>query len=124
MSRFLPALTHRSIALPLRKYLVNLADRPLGCCSEECSHLHLRYDTRLDRELMDITWLTHGLIEERFANSTNGFQQGLKQESKKRVRKSLKLIAFYAQVSIAVICHVPESFNFSSPSRLNLSYSA
>lgn len=47
---------------------------------------------------MDVVWLCAALINERFSTSREVEASVLKYESMTRVRKTLKLIAFYSQV--------------------------
>lgn len=95
---------HESIQR-LQQVLVNLNYPPAGCGQDGCSDLHLRFDTRLDRDVMDVTYLLHLLVGERKATIDRGDAEMrrtwalLSEESDRRVRKSLKLTAFYSQVS-------------------------
>lgn len=63
--------------------------------SSHCSDL--RFDTRLDRDVMDVTYLLHALIVERVATpDVSGLGENgdvLIIESERRVRKALKLVA-------------------------------
>ncbi|KAK4706179.1 twinfilin, partial [Phenoliferia sp. Uapishka_3] len=101
----------------VQQLLVNITYLPFGCQSDGCADLRecfegswpdlmgphlgptdLRFDTRLDRDVMDVTYLLHVLIQERVANAeTGGLGDSgdvLLIESDRRVRKSLKLVAF------------------------------
>lgn len=106
----------------IQELLVNLHQAPKGCSSDGCSDLRayhafslaiicaerygadLRFDTRLDRDLMDVTHLLHVFIEARLSEPLT-FAHDLETamirvESERRVRKSLKLIAFYSRLYI------------------------
>ncbi|KAL8293563.1 hypothetical protein RQP46_000264 [Phenoliferia psychrophenolica] len=110
--------TYRSVPEPLfvldqihaavqrvQQLLVNIAYLPSGCQSDGCADLHLRFDTRLDRDVMDVTYLLHSLIVEKAAASDiAGPEENtnvLLAESHRRVRKALKLVAFYSQLYLS-----------------------
>ncbi|KAI5481865.1 C6 transcription factor [Pseudohyphozyma bogoriensis] len=86
----------------IQQILVNISYLPSGCESDGCADLHLRFDTRLDRDLMDVTYLLHGLVLQKCSQPTSFPQSSqnsvLMNESEKRVRKCLKLVAFYSQL--------------------------
>ncbi|SCZ90713.1 BZ3500_MvSof-1268-A1-R1_Chr1-3g02176 [Microbotryum saponariae] len=86
--------------------LMGLRGLPPGCEADGCSSMHLRYVTRLDREVDDLTWLIHSLISERMQGH-HGSHDDLSVEwlleSERRVRRGLKLAAFYFELySISV----------------------
>ncbi|KAK4053184.1 hypothetical protein OIV83_001919 [Microbotryomycetes sp. JL201] len=82
----------------LQHFLVNLDKLPPGCENDGCQDLHLRFITRMSREVDNVTSLVHSLLDERRSGS-HGMPEQVDQEwyeeSEKRVRKSLKLAAFY-----------------------------
>ncbi|SCV68650.1 BQ2448_771 [Microbotryum intermedium] len=86
--------------------MMDLRRLPPGCEADGCSSMHLRYVTRLDREVDDLTWLIHSLISERMQGH-HGSHDDLSVEwlleSERRVRRGLKLAAFYFELySISV----------------------
>ncbi|ORY79756.1 hypothetical protein BCR35DRAFT_304581 [Leucosporidium creatinivorum] len=91
---------HQSIQ-NLQHYLINLDRLPPGCEADGTAHLHLRFITRMDREVDNVTWLVHSLIVER-REGCHGVRDELgvewPQESERRVRKGLKLAAFYFEL--------------------------
>lgn len=76
--------------------LCHLDRLPPGCEVDGCQHLHLRFITRMGREVDNVTWLVHSLIQERM-DGTHGARDGIGaewlEESERRVRKGLKLAA-------------------------------
>ncbi|KAM0752733.1 hypothetical protein T439DRAFT_323347 [Meredithblackwellia eburnea MCA 4105] len=86
----------------VQQLLVNIGYLPNGCQSDGCADLHLRFDTRLDRDLMDVTYLIHGFIVERLTSpqwlALGEVGDVMLVESDRRVRKAIKLVAFYAQL--------------------------
>lgn len=87
----------------IQGFLVNANSKPEGCRDDPCSDLHLRLDTRLDRDLMDILYITHIFIQNKrigiVDEESDIIWKELYVESERRVRRSLKLTAFYSQVS-------------------------
>lgn len=82
----------------LQTTLINLDYPPIACGADGCNDLHLRFITRLDRDTMDVTLLTHSLIKERQVEGALGAALFL--ESEKRVRNALKLVSFYSELYI------------------------
>lgn len=86
---------HQSIQ-NLQHYLTHLDRLPTGCEADGTAHLHLRFITRMDREVDNVTWLVHSLIVER-RDGFHGVRDEIgvewAQESERRVRKGLKLAA-------------------------------
>lgn len=117
--------------------LVNLDYTPPGCVKADgCENLHLRYDTRLDRDLFDVVYLLHELILTKVEESGNAqwdqMTRSIMEESEARVRRSLKLIAcvfaffplfslysiltiFAMQILLATLHHLPRSPHGTSP---------
>ncbi|KAM0792606.1 hypothetical protein ACM66B_005267 [Microbotryomycetes sp. NB124-2] len=107
----------------LQHYLINFDDTylPKGCEQDGCQDLHLRFVTRMSREVDNVTSLVHSLLNERKVGGVHCrlvCRQGddgegqddvgeeWLEESEKRVRKSLKLAAFYFEVySISIDPH-------------------
>lgn len=87
---------HSTIQL-LQHHLSHIERLPFGCEADGTAHLHLRFVTRMDREVDNVTWLVHSLIVER-RDGCHGARDEIGdewlQESERRVRKGLKLAAW------------------------------
>ncbi|GAA5903225.1 hypothetical protein JCM5296_001211 [Sporobolomyces johnsonii] len=84
----------------LQELLVHLAYVPSGCASDGCADQHLRFTTRLDKDLIDLIFLIHSLLAETYTPSSPVDLQEAYRESCCRVRKALKLVAFYSELYI------------------------
>ncbi|GJN92545.1 hypothetical protein Rhopal_005575-T1 [Rhodotorula paludigena] len=86
----------------MQEMLVHLSYTPDGCASDGCADQHLRFITRLDKDLLDGFFLIHSLVTENLGlDSLIGENaQLIYAESDKRVRKALKLVAFYLELYI------------------------
>ncbi|GAA5840094.1 hypothetical protein JCM11251_000603 [Rhodosporidiobolus azoricus] len=84
----------------LQEMLVHLSYIPHGCASDGCADQHLRFVTRLDKDLIDIIFLINTLVSENLGLDSLVGQQGQEAlaESDRRVRKALKLVAFYSEL--------------------------
>lgn len=97
----------------IQQILVHVSYLPTGCESDGCADLHLRFDTRLDRDVSDVVHLIHTFILDRAGlTATLPHDSNLLplfNESEGRVRRSLKLVAFYSQLYITShdqhMCH-------------------
>ncbi|GAA5893632.1 hypothetical protein JCM5296_002484 [Sporobolomyces johnsonii] len=112
------AQIHATILI-LQHHLVHAPSLPSGCLAPPpdgctCEHMHLRFLCRLDREVEDCLWLVYGTVGERVLRIERDGKGGLGTEgegegaeegdrldagwlkaSETRVRKGLKLAAFY-----------------------------
>ncbi|GAA5868608.1 hypothetical protein JCM1840_005505 [Sporobolomyces johnsonii] len=84
----------------LQELLVHLAYVPSGCAADGCTDQHLRFITRLDKDLIDLIFLIHSLLAETYTPSAAVDLQETYRESCCRVRKALKLVAFYSELYI------------------------
>ncbi|GAA6044196.1 hypothetical protein JCM8097_006809 [Rhodosporidiobolus ruineniae] len=86
----------------LQEMLVHLSYVPHGCASDGCADQHLRFVTRLDKDLIDVFLLLHTLVSENLGLDSLTGQEGVRayNESDRRVRKALKLVAFYSELYI------------------------
>ncbi|BGP18430.1 hypothetical protein JCM10213v2_006496 [Rhodosporidiobolus nylandii] len=86
----------------LQEMLVHLSYVPHGCASDGCADQHLRFVTRLDKALLDVFFLLHTLVTESmgFDSLVGENGQAAYQESDRRIRKALKLVAFYSELYI------------------------
>ncbi|GAA5973486.1 hypothetical protein JCM11641_006486 [Rhodosporidiobolus odoratus] len=86
----------------LQEMLVHLSYLPQGCASDGCTDQHLRFVTRLDKDLIDIFFLIHTLVMANLGldSLTGEAGQAAYAESDRRVREALKLVAFYSELYI------------------------
>lgn len=86
----------------LQEMLIHLDRVPLGCAKDGCTDQHLRFVTRLDKDLLDLFFLTHSLVTEHLGRDSlvGDTARIMYLESDNRIRKALKLIAFYAELYI------------------------
>ncbi|GAA5936984.1 hypothetical protein JCM1841_003404 [Sporobolomyces salmonicolor] len=84
----------------LQELLVQLTYVPSGCASDGCADQHLRLTTRLDKDLIDLIFLIHSLVTETYSSSAHVDLLETYRESCRRVRKALKLVAFYSELYI------------------------
>ncbi|GAA5908507.1 hypothetical protein JCM6882_001286 [Rhodosporidiobolus microsporus] len=86
----------------LQEMLVHLSYVPHGCASDGCADQHLRFVTRLDKDLIDVFFLIHTLVSENLGLDSLVGQEGQQaySESDRRIRKALKLVAFYSELYI------------------------
>ncbi|GEM10503.1 C6 transcription factor [Rhodotorula toruloides] len=84
----------------VQEMLVQLSYVPHGCQGDGCTDEHLRFITRLDKDLLDTLFLIHSLVTENLGLDSliGDTAQATYVESDKRVRKALKLIAFYLEL--------------------------
>uniref|UniRef100_A0A0K3CFP7 BY PROTMAP: gi/472585190/gb/EMS22756.1/ C6 transcription factor [Rhodosporidium toruloides NP11] gi/647400044/emb/CDR45149.1/ RHTO0S10e05534g1_1 [Rhodosporidium toruloides] n=1 Tax=Rhodotorula toruloides TaxID=5286 RepID=A0A0K3CFP7_RHOTO len=84
----------------VQEMLVQLSYVPQGCQGDGCTDEHLRFITRLDKDLLDTLFLIHSLVTENLGLDSliGDTAQATYVESDKRVRKALKLIAFYLEL--------------------------
>ncbi|BGO93696.1 hypothetical protein NBRC10512_006577 [Rhodotorula toruloides] len=84
----------------VQEMLVQLSYVPQGCQGDGCTDEHLRFITRLDKDLLDTLFLIHSLVTENLGLDSliGDTAQATYIESDKRVRKALKLIAFYLEL--------------------------
>ncbi|KAK4058638.1 hypothetical protein OIO90_000082 [Microbotryomycetes sp. JL221] len=91
------ALDQLHASIPNVQHLLMNVDRlPQGCEQDGCKHLHLRFITRMSREVDNVTSLVHSLLLER-RSGAHGMEDDVGEEwieeSERRVRKGLKLAA-------------------------------
>ncbi|GAA5856914.1 hypothetical protein JCM8547_008461 [Rhodosporidiobolus lusitaniae] len=86
----------------LQEMLVHLSYVPHGCASDGCADQHLRFVTRLDKDLIDVFFLIHTLVTENMGldSLVGEAGQAAYAESDRRIRKALKLVAFYSELYI------------------------
>ncbi|GAA5934975.1 hypothetical protein JCM3775_004664 [Rhodotorula graminis] len=86
----------------MQELLVHLEYMPFGCNKDKCADQHLRFITRLDIDLLTCFFLLHSLVAENLGldHLTGENAVAVYAESDKRVRKALKLIAFYLELYI------------------------
>ncbi|GAA6048818.1 hypothetical protein JCM3770_003637 [Rhodotorula araucariae] len=86
----------------LQEMLVHLNYTPMGCSADGCADQHLRFITRLDKDLLDCFFLVHSLVTENLGLDSLVGENGhhVYVESDKRIRKALKLVAFYLELYI------------------------
>ncbi|GAA6012266.1 hypothetical protein JCM10207_002783 [Rhodosporidiobolus poonsookiae] len=86
----------------LQEMLVHLSYVPHGCASDGCADQHLRFVTRLDKDLIDVFFLIHTLVSENLGLDSLVGPEGQQafEESDRRIRKALKLVAFYSELYI------------------------
>ncbi|KAG0657780.1 Proline-rich protein 12 [Rhodotorula mucilaginosa] len=86
----------------LQEMLIHLDRVPLGCAKDGCTDQHLRLVTRLDKDLLDLFFLTHSLVSEHLGRDSlvGETARVMYLESDNRIRKALKLTAFYAELYI------------------------
>ncbi|GAA5986043.1 hypothetical protein JCM10908_006382 [Rhodotorula pacifica] len=86
----------------MQEMLIHLDRPPLGCAKDGCTDQHLRFVTRLDKDLLDLFFLTHSLVTENIGRDSLVAEtaQAMYLESDNRIRKALKLTAFYAELYI------------------------
>ncbi|GAA5882456.1 hypothetical protein JCM3774_001126 [Rhodotorula dairenensis] len=86
----------------LQEMLIHLDRTPLGCVKDGCTDQHLRFVTRLDKDLLDLFFLTHSLVTEHLGRDSlvGETAHAMYHESDTRIRKALKLTAFYAELYI------------------------
>ncbi|KWU46055.1 hypothetical protein RHOSPDRAFT_32535 [Rhodotorula sp. JG-1b] len=86
----------------LQEMLIHLDRVPLGCAKDGCTDKHLRLVTRLDKDLLDLFFLTHSLVTEHLGRDSlvGETARVMYLESDNRIRKALKLTAFYAELYI------------------------
>ncbi|BGP42105.1 hypothetical protein JCM10450v2_006191 [Rhodotorula kratochvilovae] len=86
----------------LQEMLVHLNYAPAGCSSDGCADQHLRFITRLDKDLLDCFFLVHSLVTENLGLDSLVGENAhvVYAESDKRIRKALKLVAFYLELYI------------------------
>ncbi|GAA5840563.1 hypothetical protein JCM9279_007365 [Rhodotorula babjevae] len=86
----------------MQELLVHLEYMPSGCSRDKCADQHLRFITRLDLDLLNCFFLLHSLVTENLGldHLTGDNAVVVYAESDKRIRKALKLIAFYLELYI------------------------